>query len=203
MYIAFEGPEGSGKGTQINLLYYYLTNRGFSVLATQEPGGTPEGAAIRHLLLENRDIKLLGITELFLFSGARAQQIRKVIRRALAEGMIVLSDRCCHSTTAYQGYGRGESLALIRRLTKIAVGNTVPDLVFLLDLQVEIGLARKRFQNEINRIDLEEMEFHQRVRQGYLTMASADPNNWVVIDATQPIETIHEQILAVVLARLQ
>ena len=202
MYIAFEGPEGSGKGTQINLLHYALSASGLPVLTTYEPGGTPEGVAIRYLLLENRDINLLGITELLLFSAARAQQIRMVIRKALAEGKIILSDRCCHSTTAYQGYGRGESLALIKKLTKIAVGSTIPDLVFLLDLPVETGLARKRYQNEMNRIDREELAFHQRVRQGYLTMAAADTNTWVVLDATLPIPMIHDQILSVVLSRL-
>ncbi|GIW69315.1 MAG: thymidylate kinase [Patescibacteria group bacterium] len=195
MLIAFEGGEGSGKGTQICLLQEVLESKGLKVLSIIEPGGTEVGKAIRNILLDRKDLDLLGITEAFLFSASRAQQVRTVTRPALEEGKIVLSDRSFYSTYAYQGYGRKQPISILKKMTELAVGETKPDLVFLLDLPPEIGLARKKSQNQINRLDAEAMEFHQRVRAGYLTLAKKDAKKWRVIDAAKPPEQIHSEIL--------
>ncbi len=203
MYIVFEGPEGGGKSIHLRHLAKILQELGYVVVTTREPGGTPEGAVIRHLLLENRSIKLLGITEMFLFSASRAQQVRKVIRPALNAGKIVLSDRSYFSSFAYQGYGRKQSLTRLKKLTEIAMGRTIPNLVILLDVPVEIVIARKNDQGEITRLEEESFPFHERVRQGYLKMAEQDQLHWAVFDATKPIEMVREEILACVLARLQ
>ncbi len=195
MLIAFEGGEGSGKGTQISLLQKVLENKGLNVLSIIEPGGTDVGRAVREILLNRKDLELLGITEAFLFSASRAQQVRTVTRPALESGKIVLSDRSFYSTYSYQGYGRKQELSLLKELTEIAVGETKPDIVILLDLPPEVGLARKKTQNEINRLDAESLEFHKRVREGYLALAREDPVRWKIIDAVKSPEEIHKDIV--------
>ena len=196
MLIAFEGGEGSGKGTQISLLQKYLEEKGFEVLSIIEPGGTKVGELIREILLNKNDLGLLGITEAFLFSASRAQQVRTVTRPALESGKIVLSDRSFYSTYAYQGYGRGQSLSTLEKLTEIAVGDTKPDLVFLLDLPPEMGLARKRSQNQFNRLDAEDLNFHQKVREGYLDLAKKDEKRWKIVDAKKSSKEVHSEILS-------
>src|SRR3989344_4131778 len=200
MLIAFEGGEGSGKGTQIHLLQKYLKKRGFDVISIVEPGGTSAGKAIRDILLHRSDLNLNGITEAFLFSASRAQQIREITQPALEEGQIVISDRSFYSTYAYQGYARGLDMKNLRELTKIAVGNIRPDAVILLDLPPEIGIARKNDQNEINRLDKEEMDFHKKVRKGFLELSANDPKLWKVIDATKSIAEIHEEIKSILVS---
>ena len=196
MLIAFEGGEGSGKGTQISLLQKYLEEKGFEVLSIIEPDGTRVGELIREILLNKNDLGLLGITEALLFSASRAQQVRTVTGPALESGKIVLSDRSFYSTYAYQGYGRGQSLSNLEKLTEIAVGDTKPDLVFLLDLPPEIGLARKRSQSQFNRLDAEDLNFHQKVREGYLDLAKKDEKRWKIVDATKSPEEVHSEILS-------
>jgi len=196
MLIAFEGGEGSGKGTQISLLQKSLEEKGFEVLSIIEPGGTRVGELIREILLNKNDLGLLGITEALLFSASRAQQVRTVTRPALESGKIVLSDRSFYSTYAYQGYGRGQSLSTLEKLTEIAVGDTKPDLVFLLDLPPEIGLARKRSQNQFNRLDAEDLDFHQKVREGYLDLAKKDEKRWKIVDAIKSPKEVHSEILS-------
>lgn len=196
MLIAFEGGEGSGKGTQISLLQKSLEEKGFEVLSIIEPGGTRVGELIREILLNKNDLGLLGITEALLFSASRAQQVRTVTRPALESGKIVLSDRSFYSTYAYQGYGRGQSLSTLEKLTNIAVGDTKPDLVFLLDLPPETGLARKRSQNQFNRLDAEDLDFHQKVREGYLDLAKKDEKRWKIVDATKSPKEVHSEILS-------
>ena len=203
MLIAFEGGEGSGKGTQIKLLKKILEDKGLGVLDIVEPGGTPVGQAIRDILLNRKDLKILGITEVFLFSGARAQQVRNVTRPALKQGLVVLSDRSFYSTYAYQDTGRKESIALVEQLTDFAVGDTRPDLVILLDLPPEIGLARKKNQKEVNRIDGEALRFHKRVRNAYLNLAEKHPDLWKVVDASATIEEIHKRVVSIVSVALQ
>ena len=196
MLIAFEGGEGSGKGTQISLLQKSLEEKGFEVLSIIEPGGTRVGELIREILLNKNDLGLLGITEALLFSASRAQQVRTVTRPALESGKIVLSDRSFYSTYAYQGYGRGQSLSTLEKLTEIAVSDTKPDLVFLLDLPPEIGLSRKRSQNQFNRLDAEDLNFHQKVREGYLDLAKKDEKRWKIVDATKSSKEVHSEILS-------
>ena len=196
MLIAFEGGEGSGKGTQISLLQKYLEEKGFEVLSIIEPGGTKVGELIREILLNKNDLGLLGITEAFLFSASRAQQVRTVTRPALESGKIVLSDRSFYSTYAYQGYGRGQSLSTLEKLTEIAVGDTKPDLIFLLDLPPEIGITKKRSQNQFNRLDAEDLNFHQKVREGYLDLAKKDEKRWKIVDATKSSKEVHSEILS-------
>jgi len=196
MLIAFEGGEGSGKGTQISLLQKYLEEKGFEVLSIIEPGGTKVGELIREILLNKNDLGLLGITEAFLFSASRAQQVRTVTKPALESGKIVLSDRSFYSTYAYQGYGRGQSLSTLEKLTEIAVSDTKPDLVFLLDLPPEIGLSRKRSQNQFNRLDAEDLNFHQKIREGYLDLAKKDEKRWKIVDATKSSKEVHSEILS-------
>lgn len=197
MLIAFEGGEGSGKGTQIRLLQKELESKGLNVLSIIEPGGTDVGQAVREILLNRKDLDLLGITEAFLFSASRVQQVRTVTRPILKSGKIILSDRSFYSTYAYQGYGRKQQLSLLKKLTEIAVGETKPDIIILLDLPPEAGLLRKKTQNQINRLDAESLDFHKRVRKGYLTLAKKDPVRWKVVDATKSSEEIRLEILSI------
>lgn len=203
MFITFEGPEGSGKSTQIRLLYEYLVRAGRQVLLTREPGGTSIGDQIRAILHDLNNRAMRPRTEILLYSASRAQLVDEVIRPALAAGQIVLCDRYAESTMAYQGYGRGIDLAVLESITHFATGGLRPDLIIYLDIPVEIGLARKRqdYQKghgEWTRLDAETVAFHQRVRDGYLTMAAADPDRWLTLDATRPIEMLHREICAVV-----
>jgi len=207
LFITFEGPEGSGKTTQIRFLRGYLEERGYSVLATREPGGTSIGDKIRVVLLDPRNIEMLPASEALLFSAARAQIVHQVIRPHLARGGIVLCDRYADSTLAYQGYGHGLDLEMLRAITALATGGLKPDLTIYLDIAVEEGLRRKLAAHKVsnsewNRIDRQEMTFHRQVREGYLKMAAQEPDRWLVIDATQPLEAIRSSIRVRVEAKL-
>ena len=203
MLIVFEGGEGSGKGTQIKLLKKVLEEKGLDVLDIVEPGGTEVGEAIRDVLLNRNGLEILGITEVYLFSGVRAQQVRTVTRPALKKRTIVLSDRSFFSTYAYQGFARGEPMEMIGALTDFAVGDTTPDLVILLDLPPEVGLARKKNQKKVNRLDSKTLRFHKRVRNAYLKMAEVEPDLWKVVDADAPVEEIHKRVVGIVFTALQ
>jgi dTMP kinase len=207
LFITFEGPEGSGKTTQIECLREYLEEKGYSVLATREPGGTSIGDKIRVILLDPRNTDMLPASEALLFSAARAQIVNQVIRPHLARGGIVLCDRYADSTLAYQGYGHGLDLDTLHTITALATEGLKPDLTVYLDIDVEEGLRRKLAahkanNSEWNRIDRQEMAFHRRVREGYLQMAVGEPDRWLVIDATQPLETVQASIRARVEAKL-
>ena len=207
LFITFEGPEGSGKTTQIELLSEYLEEKGYPVLATREPGGTSIGDQIRVILLNPHNTDMLPASEALLFSAARAQIVNQVIRPHLARGGIVLCDRYADSTLAYQGYGHGLELGTLHAITALATGGLKPDLTIYLDIDVEEGLRRKlaaheASQEEWNRLDRQEMAFHRRVREGYLQMAAREPDRWLVIDATQPVEAIQVSIRAGVEAKL-
>lgn len=200
-FIVFEGPEGSGKTTQIQRLTDALTNQGQRVVRTREPGGTPIAEQIRAVLHDLRNNAMLPTTEALLYSAARAQHVGQIIRPALKRGDTVICDRYAYSTLAYQGYGHGLDLAMLRTMTDFATGGLHPDLVIYLDLDVNIGLARKRQdhdtgQGEWNRMDEQDVAFHRRVRQGYLAMAQQDAARWLVVDAAQPIEAVHQQIVS-------
>jgi dTMP kinase len=203
MYITFEGGEGSGKGSAIVDASRTLTNEGYQVLCVREPGGTDVGDAIRDILLNKKTLRMSGTTETLLFYASRSQEILDVIKPSLERGRVVLSDRSYLSSYAYQGYGRGMSLDDLDILTEISIGNFKPNLVILLDISPKIGLSRKHDQNEINRLDLEKIDFHERVRKGYLEMSAKDPRRWKVIDASLPIEEVHSQVRSVILQELR
>ena len=203
LFITFEGPEGSGKTTQIRLLAEWLRRSGCDVATTREPGGTRIGDAIRALLLDPDHGEMSPAAEILLFSAARAQHVSEVIRPQLNRGGVVVCDRFADSTLAYQGYGRGLDLAELRRITAFATGGLTPDLTVCLDLPAAEGLARKLKADsaEWNRMEQEQLAFHERVREGYLALAAEAPARWVVIDATQPVAAIQEQIRAAVTAK--
>ncbi len=204
LFITFEGPEGSGKSTQLALLAAWLREQGYDVVTTREPGGTRIGEAIRTLLHDVRLTEMDPRTEILLYSASRAQLVEEVIRPALAEGAIVLCDRYTDSTYAYQGYGRGLPLDWLRTITDFATGGLRPDLTLYLDLAPEAGLARKlSHHEEMNRMDREHIDFHRRVRAGYLEMAGADRRRWRVIAAEGTIEAVQQAIRAVVAEALE
>lgn len=194
LLITFEGIEGSGKSTQIALLRDALRAEGRNVFTTREPGGHPVAEAIRDVLLTGSD-SISPRTELLLFLAARAQLVDDVLRPQLEAGTIVLCDRYTDSTTVYQGYARGHNLNLVRRLNQFATGGLRPALTFLLDLPVEEGLAR---QTDRNRMEREPLEFHRRVREGYLAEARRDAARFRIVNAMQSIEVVHAEILAAV-----
>jgi len=207
LFITFEGPEGSGKTTQMELLKGYLEEKGYSVHATREPGGTSIGDQIRAVLLDPRNTEMLPASEALLFSAARAQIVNEVIQPHLAQGDIVLCDRYADSTLAYQGYGHGLDLEMLHTITAFATGGLKPDLTVYLDIDVEEGLRRKLTaheagQAEWNRLDQQEIAFHRRVREGYLQMATREPDRWLVVDATQSLEAIQALTRARVEAKL-
>ena len=204
MFITFEGAEGSGKTTQIQLLANALRAHEIDVTTTREPGGTRIGNAIRSLLLDLKHTEISPRTETLLFQAARAQLVDEVILPALAAGTVVLCDRYADSTLAYQGYGRGQVIAVLRSIGAYATRELTPDLTIYLDIDADAGLARKRAgaAEEWNRMENLEVEFHRRVRDGYLALAAEDRARWLVIDASQPVDTIHRAILERVLARL-
>jgi dTMP kinase len=203
MFITFEGPEGSGKSTQIRLLAEFLRTRGFSVEVVREPGGTPIGDQIRHVLHDTANTAMSPAAEVLLYSASRAQLISERIKPSLAAGRIVLCDRYADSTMAYQGYGRGLDLGMLAALTEIATGGLRPDLILLLDLDVSAGLSRRRIRGEeMNRLDLEAVAFHERVRAGYRLLADADPDRWVRIPADRSVDLVAVDIREAVIVRM-
>lgn len=205
LFITFEGPEGSGKTTQIRLLAQTLRTRDLAVLDTREPGGTPIGNAIRSILLDPAHHEMSPRAETLLFNAARAQIVDQVIQPALQAGKIVLCDRFIDSTLAYQGYGRGQRLAPLQALIDYATAGLKPDLTIFLNLDPAEGLRRKHAHRleEWNRMEEEALAFHQVVRQGYLQLAAAEPARWLVLDATQALETVQTKIWAGVAALLK
>lgn len=193
LFVTFEGPEGSGKTTQLKLLAEWLREQGYDVLATREPGGTAISEAIRAILLDPTHTEMQPEAEILLFSAARAQIVAQVIRPHLERGGMVLCDRYADSTLAYQGYGRGLDLDILRAITAFATGGLVPDLTIYLDVAIEEGLQRKSAQ-EWNRLEAQALAFHQRVRDGYLEMAAGEPDRWLEVDAFQPIADIQVAI---------
>jgi dTMP kinase len=204
VFITFEGPEGSGKSSQIWRLASFLGEKGISVLVTREPGGTDIGDQIRDCLHDVANTDMRAATEFLLYSASRAQLVREFIRPALAAGQVVLCDRYADSTIAYQGYGRGLDLADLLHITRFATGGLVPDLTLLLDIDVERGLARRvAGQSEMNRLDLETVAFHQRVRNGYQQLALRDRQRWHVVDAGQPADVVQTELRKIVLAKVR
>ncbi len=196
LFITFEGPEGSGKTSQVHALADHFRNEGYDVLTTREPGGTPIGDQVRAILLDPVYIEMESTTEFLLFSAARAQHVAQVIRPHLARGGVVFCDRYADSSMAYQGYGHRQDLETLRTITRFATGDLVPDLTFYFDLPVEVGLQRKAggAGDAWNRMEQKEIAYHKRVRAGYLAMATEEPNRWVVIDARPDFATVQATI---------
>ena len=193
LFVTFEGPDGSGKTTQIKLVAEHLQALGRNVLVTREPGGTSIGDQIRVVLHDVKNVEMACETEFLLYSASRAQLVRQVIKPHLGRGGVVLCDRFADSSMAYQGYGRELDLAAVRLITQFATEELVPDLTVYLDLPVEVGIERKQVAHaaqagEWNRLDQQSVDFHRRVRRGYLHMAQADPDRWLVVDAAQSID---------------
>lgn len=191
-FITFEGIEGAGKTTLARWLTHYLQAQGVSVLLTREPGGSTLGEQLRPILLHHA---LDPYAELFLFLADRRQHTQQVILPALTQGVWVVCDRYADSTLVYQGYGRGLELALIRQLNTLATGALTPDLTVLIDLPVEVALARA---NAPNRFEAEARAFHQRIREGYLAEAACAPERFVILDGQQPLETLQAHLQAIV-----
>jgi dTMP kinase len=202
MFITLEGPEGSGKTSHIPYLVEYLREKGHTVFPTREPGGTSIGEQIREVIHDLKNAEMHPRTETLLYQAARAQIVEQAIRPRLADGEIVLSDRYADSTIAYQGYGHQQNIEQVRALITYATGRLVPDLTILLDLDVEVGLKRKKKADEWNRLDAYTVEFHQRVRAGYLEMVKQEPERWVVIDSGRGWDEVQEELRQVILKRL-
>jgi len=192
LFITFEGGEGCGKTTQSKLLLKRLEQQNIPAVLTHEPGGTALGNELRKAVKRKGGSSISPQAELLLFAASRAQLVAEVIRLALEEGKVVICDRFTYSTMVYQGYGRGLDFTAIKMVNNMATGYLNPDLIILLDISPQQGLARKRSLKD--RFELEDLSFHRRVREGYLKMAAAEPDRWLVIDASLPKRKIAEII---------
>ncbi len=212
MLITFEGIDASGKSTQIRLLKQYLQANGVEVLALREPGGVPLSEEIRAILLESKS-EIGSVTELLLFSASRAELVRVLVQPALERNQIVILDRFYDSTTAYQGYGRGINLETIHAVNQIASLGIVPTLTFYLDLLPEDAMMRKfsekslplsfgKNETPLDRMESSGLEFYRRVREGYKTLVQEERHRFVEIDALQPVNEIHKQVIETLLQRL-
>jgi dTMP kinase len=207
MFITLEGPEGSGKTSHIPYLVEFLREKGYTVFPTREPGGTSIGEQIREVLHSLKNAEMNPRTETLLYQAARAQFVEQILKPHLAANEIVLSDRYADSTIAYQGYGHQQNLAQVRALVNYATGGLIPDLTLLLDVDVEVGLQRSEQRRakggEWNRLDAYQLDFHRRVRAGYLEMARQEPGRWVVVEAGRSWEEVQENLRSVILKRFE
>jgi dTMP kinase len=200
-FITLEGPDGGGKTTQAGLLAKYIKQLGYEVILTREPGGTPLAEEIRRLILTPTEEALQPMTEIFLYAASRAQHVHSLIQPGLAAGKVVICERFVDSSLAYQGYGLGWDLELIRRINRLAVGEVMPDLTFLLDNDARLCLDRvtKRSDNvrtKVDRIEARGVEFQERVRRGYLELASREPRMIIINTSQKDIETVHQEMVA-------
>lgn len=204
MFITFEGPDGSGKTTQLALLAEYLTQQGYPVCCVREPGGTLISEQIRSVLHNPGNQEMNPQTEMLLYSAARAQLVAQIIRPALASGQFVLSDRFYDSTLAYQGYGRGLDLDALRQITRFATDGLCPDLTLYIELDPQIGLRRRQKDKnaEWNRLDASALEFHRRAHAGYQHLIATEPERWVMIDGDRPVDVVQTDMRAAVMERL-
>ncbi len=194
IFITMEGPDGSGKSTQIDLLKEYLESAGYDVLITREPGGNRISEAIREIILNSEYTEMSPVTEMMLYASARAQLIAEVIGPAIESGKAVISDRFVDSSLVYQGMARGLGVETVYEINKVAIGEYMPQLTIMLDLPAEVGISRKKDQKELDRMELESLEFHKKVAAGYREMAERFPERIKRIDATLPIEEIYDII---------
>ena len=196
IYSCFEGPNGSGKSTQVKMLKEFLLSQNKNVKIIREPGGTEISELIRNILLDKKNLMMSIESEIFLFSAARAQLVNEVIIPELNKGTFIISDRFHDSTTAYQGYGRGIPLDLVNQINLFAIAKRLPDLTFIIDITVDEGELRKQNTKgiELDRMEIEKLDFFRRVRNGYLQMAK-DEKRFIVIDGSKSVEEIHSLIV--------
>lgn len=195
IFITMEGPDGSGKSTQIELLKGYLESKGYEIIITREPGGTAISEAIRGVIL-NKDYTEMGhMTEALLYASARAQLVSEVIKPALDAGKAVISDRFIDSSAVYQGMARGLGVENVYKINEYAIQGIMPDLTILLDLPAMVGISRKKDQKELDRMELESLDFHEKVAAGYRELAKLAPERIYTVDATDSIENIHKEIV--------
>ncbi len=202
-FITFEGPDGSGKTAQMDILAEKLIQEGYPILTTREPGGTSIGDQIRETLLDLKNTAMVDRTEALLYQAARAQLVDEIIKPHLAEGGIVLCDRYADSTLAYQGYGHRNTVESLQGIIRYATGGLTPDLTILLDLKPEVGLQRRLDAGGLNRLDAYDINFHHRVRAGYLELVKADPDRWIIVDAGRPFEEVQAELRKILLQWLK
>ncbi len=195
-FISFEGGDGSGKSTQINLLKEYLEAKGYDVLLSREPGGTKIGEKIREIILDIENKEMTGEAEALLYAAARAQHVGELIMPALNEGKIVILDRFIDSSIVYQGVARELGVDEVRYINEFGTKKLLPDVSFYLDLKAKDGLGRKKVQAKLDRLESEGLSFHEKVRNAYLELAKENDERFVVLDASDKIEAIHSKILA-------
>lgn len=196
MFISFEGIDFSGKSTQIDLLKNYLTGKGNKVEIIREPGGTEISEKVRTVLLDKENSNMYWETEFLLFSASRAQLVREKIRPYLKDRIYVISDRFHDSSTAYQGFGRGIPIQVILNIHKLAIGDTIPDITFFIDIPVEVAQqrSRKKISKNLDRIERSEDEFYEKVRNGYLQLADTE-KRFRIINGMEDINVIHRKII--------
>jgi dTMP kinase len=203
LFVTFEGPDGAGKSTQISLVAARLQNAGLDIVATREPGGTPLGERVRSVLLDPGESPMVPRAEALLMTAARSQHVAEVIRPGIERGSVVLCDRFVDSTLAYQGAGRGLPLNELKSLQSFAIGDVVPDLTVLLDIPADVGIERRISSGApMNRLDQDELAFHERVREWYVQAARSEPGRWHMFDARRDAEELAEEITESILARL-
>ena len=195
LFITLEGTDGSGKTTQINRLKEYFSERGYRVVCTREPGGTPIGEKIREIIIDKNNSEMANITEALLYAAARAQLVNEVIEPVLKDGGVVISDRFLDSSLVYQGFARGMGENFIKNINRAGVNSLEPDITFLWKLKPEDSIARKSKQAELDRLEAEKANFHQRVFDGYISLARRNKERIKIIDALKTEEDIHNEIL--------
>lgn len=198
IFISMEGPDGSGKSTQIDLLTKYLESRGYEIVVTREPGGNAISEAIREIILNKDYTEMSYMTEALLYASARAQLVSEVIKPALDEGKAVISDRFVDSSAVYQGMARGLGVDNVYKINEFALQGIMPDITIHLDLPASVGIARKKNQAELDRMELETLDFHERVAEGYRKLATLSPERIHTIDAQLPVEEIHHMVVELV-----
>lgn len=202
MFITFEGPDGSGKTTQIKLLEKYFEHKGYDLLITREPGGTDISEQIRRVILDKNNTEMDRITEALLYAASRAQHVAEVIKPALLQGKVIICDRFVDSSIVYQGVGRGLGIDFIKKINDIATAGTKPDITFLMKISPKEGLSRKYSSDECNRLDMEKLEFHNNVYEGYLKLEKLYSERIIGIDAGRAIKEIHENIIKAIKNKL-
>ena len=196
IFITMEGPDGAGKSTQIDLLKKYLEDKGYNILLTRDPGGNDISEAIRGIIL-NKDFTEMGyMTELLLYASARAQLVKENIKPALEAGTAVIADRFVDSSAVYQGIGRGLGIDTVYKINEFALQGIMPDMTILMDLDAEVGLARKKNQAELDRMERESVDFHKKVVAGYRELADRYPERILKVDAALQVQEIHDIIVA-------
>ncbi len=198
LFISFEGPDGSGKTTQINKLVKYLEEKGHDVIITREPGGTKISEKIREIILDKNNTEMDSITEAMLYAASRAQHVAEIIKPALEKGKIIITDRFVDSSLVYQGIGRGLGIEFIKKINDMAIQGTMPHVTILIKISPELGLSRKYESDECNRLDMEKIEFHKKVYEAYLELEKLYPDRIKAIDGNKSIDEVYKDIIKII-----